>query len=271
MDDPRPLAGDEPPKQRAAFTRLASAIKVGPTWKTSAPGRHRAADRAAVAALESPRPVVLDVGAADGVTSLELMERMGMDFAQFFVTDRTLELLAARRGKMVFFYSSQGELLLAASPRLVAYADLAAADPLSRHLAGRMLRAAPRAGLARRVWLVQPELRELARRDSRVALRAHDIFSPWPGPGIDLIKAANLLNPDYFSPAQLRRALGHLGRALNPGGLLLLADNEPGPAGRLCFSLFRRGGDGLEMVEEQHGGARAAGLARQVRLGGEGA
>lgn len=270
MDDPRPLAAAQPPGQRTAFTRLVSAIKVGPTWKTSAPGRHREADQAALAALATSRPTVLDMGAADGVTSLELMELMGMDFAQFFVTDHLPEVLAVGSGDIIYFYSPDGKLLLAATPRWVAYTGWEGANLLSRWLAGRVLAAAPGPGRARLVSLLQPELRDLASRDSRVVLQLHDVFAPWPGPRADLVKAANLLNPDYFSQAQLSLALRHLGRALQPGGLLLLADNETGPEGRLYYSLLRRVGNALEVVDERHGGARAGHLARQMRLGGEG-
>ncbi|MCF8033674.1 MAG: hypothetical protein K9K66_05440 [Desulfarculaceae bacterium] len=273
MDDPRPLAGGGPAKDRAAFTRMVSAIKIGPTWKTSAEGRHRAADLAALAALHLPRPTVLEVGAADGVTSLELMELMDqrkVDFASYMVTDRLPRALAARRGNKLFFHGPEGELLLAATPRWVVYADLEGGCPLSRWWGGRVLAAAPGLEDARPVELWQPELAARAGQDQRVELLAHDVFTPWPGPAADLVKAANLLNPEYFSQAQLRRALGHLGRALNQDGLLLVADNEPGRPERLRYSLLRRDGERLKPVAQEGGGARSGGLARELRLGGAG-
>ncbi|RJX31649.1 MAG: hypothetical protein C4525_11690 [Desulfarculus sp.] len=262
--DPTPLAGPEPPAGRAEFARLVSALKVGATWKTTAPGRHRDADQAALGLLAAAEPTVLDVGAADGVTSLELMEQMQGCFARYYVTDAFLEVGFAQQGRRGYFLGPGGEVLLGVGPRLLAYGEMAGAGPLSRWLAGRLL-SGPAPGVqARRLRLVQPELERAARQDHRIVIQAYDVFRPWPGPPLDLIKAANLLNPEYFGREQLALALGHLWRSLRPQGLLLLVDNV-GPAPEdMCFSVLGKGQRRWAVRAQAHGGARAAGLAAEL-------
>ncbi|MEW5914179.1 MAG: hypothetical protein AB1814_16610 [Thermodesulfobacteriota bacterium] len=262
--DPTPLADPQPPSGRAEFARLVSALKLGATWKTTAPGRHQAADQAALALLSAEAPAVLDVGAADGVTSLELMERLGGRFARYYVTDAFLEVGLVQQGRRTYFLGPRGEALLAAGPRLLAYGDRAGADPLSRWLAGRLLAGLPAGAPARALRLVQPELERAAAQDPRIVVQVYDVFQPWPGPPLDLIKAANLLNPEYFRHEQLALALGQLWRSLRPQGLLLLVDNlGPGPEG-LCYSVLGRGQGRWVVRAQAGGGARAAGLAAQM-------
>ncbi len=183
MDDPRQLARGAVADPEA-FSRMVSTIKVGSTWRTTQARRHGRSDLEVRRLLAGSRPYILDVGASDGTTSLDLIQKLKDGFARYYVTDKVLEVRVLAARPAVFFYDPQGAPLMAATPRLVAYADCSDADPLSRRLARGLIAQAPplAAGGARPVSLVQEELSDLCRRDPRVRLLAYDILEPWSGP-----------------------------------------------------------------------------------------
>lgn len=81
-----------------------------------------------------------------------------------------------------------------------------------------------------------------------------------PGP-FDIIRAANLLNGDYFGQAQLLRMVESLRARLAEGGCLLVARNLPGET-RTRATLFRHHGGRLVGEAEINGGSEIATLLR---------
>lgn len=275
MDDPRPLyPGWGAPLTGEAFTRAASALKLRGAFKTTAGGRHAASNALAADVFAGRSPSILDVGASDGSTSLDLMEALAGGFSRYVVTDLFVEAACARRGRRVFFYD-RGRAEVAAGPVFVAYADTAGALPGMGLFARALLAAAPRPlpealeAPEAVCGLMRPELLAMARRDRRVTVRAYDMFEPFSGSaeaagGFDLVKAANVLNPVYFGPERLRQALGNLGRAVAEGGRLLVVDNRPGEAE--AATLLRREGESLVEERRVGAGAETAALAAELRL-----
>ena len=256
-DDPRALGGPDPRALGGGdFARAVSVLKFGATFKTTSPGRHREADRVVVERFAGERPVILDIGASDGVTSLDLIRRLGDGFSRYFVTDYNIavEVGADRRG-VSYFRSPSGDAVLAATDRFVLYADTAGAPRPASWLCRKVLGRAPRVRAWREVKLVQPELLRLAAGDARVAVERYDMMAPWTGPAPDLVKMANVLNNVYFTPSQIRAALACQCGVLREGGRLLLVDNR-GDAERL--SLFRRARGEMVLEESFGGGADAA-------------
>jgi hypothetical protein len=78
-----------------------------------------------------------------------------------------------------------------------------------------------------------------------------------PGP-FDLIRAANILNDDYFPPDVLRQMVERLRERLAEGGTLLVARNLPGETLTGATFFCRRSGQ-LEIVGELNGGSGLAG------------
>jgi hypothetical protein len=81
-----------------------------------------------------------------------------------------------------------------------------------------------------------------------------------PGP-FDVIRAANILNGDYFPPAQLRRMVELLRERLEHGGVLLVARNLPGET-LTRSTIFRHANGRLVPEAETHGGSEVAALLR---------
>lgn len=227
------LAADPAPERyRAAM----SALHVGSTVKITGTDRHPAADALVAEQLDLTDAVIVDIGASDGSTSVELIGRLGR-FRSYTIADLYLYLDAVRAGSHVLFYEPGGPLILVSGRRVVAWPSLS--RPV--RLAYRPLTAwAEHRGRRREVLLLNPSVQDLIARDGRVSYRVHDVFTPWPGERPDLIKVANLLRRLYFSDAQIRLALRALLESLGEGGHLLMVDNPriPGIAERA--GLYRR-------------------------------
>ncbi len=244
---------------RAWFSRRVSGLVDGGVWRSTAPGRH-ARTHALIARLPAAdRRTILEVGASDGVTSLELIYALDGRFDRLWVTDRTLCVRHARRGDRVYFYDEDGRCLLVSTGRFLAYASAGGWPPFGGW-ARRIVAFAPEASAAdlAELDLVQPDLRALAAQDARILIRAYDATRPWDGGAVDLIKVANLFNRAYFAPDVIGRMLATLADALPEGARLVVIDNR---GGRESASVLRRTARGFALDERVGDGAEVTALA----------
>jgi hypothetical protein len=259
MDDPRGVM--QPHPQRDDFARRVSSVKIGTTWRTTRPSRHVSSDQVVLElASAQGRPVILDVGASDGCTSLELIEKLGRSFGRFYVTDASLKVGVIETGGATYFYHPRtGQCIMRVGAGLIVYADTGDSMFPLNLMARSLLSQAPAydAGSARNVSLVQPELRRLAEDDPRVAICEYDVFQPWTREGVDIVKVANVLNRSYFSDSQIVAAIKNLSQAMKPNGKLLIVDNRKTER----VSLLSKQASGLRLEREIHGGANVARLA----------
>lgn len=258
LPDPRNLLSAERIAAPEVFATQSSIFVLHGTTRTTRPGRHRQGDALLARALRGTSPVVLDVGAADGSTSLDLIAALGGRFAAYYVTDRTLSLRARTDdlGRAFLYDAEDGSCVLVATPRWVVYPAVEVRAPWLRRVLPWLHGVIPPYDPAYpEVSLIQPRLREVARRDTRVIVRAYNVFEPWDGPTPTVVKIANLLNRTFFSDARIRQATLNLFRALPRGGLLLVIDNrqvDGRPVEKV--SLFERGEDRFQHVESLNGG-----------------
>lgn len=242
-----------------AFSRLRLSEGIS---KTTAAGRLADLDAAAVALLPRHRFSIniMDAGASSGVTSLELLEAVvtaGYP-ATMTLTDRSL---CARRLRLGFGFGalvdSRGYVLqhiVAGLPlrtwrrRLDYFTQfwlvVWAANRWHERL--RVTGAVRHAeGLAEPVLLVDPRVA------SHPAIRCEeaDVLAPpaqHERSSFDVVRAANLLMPEIFTPDQLRLAIGNLkARLRGPGSLLILARSPPpGQPGGNHATIYRLAADG---------------------------
>jgi hypothetical protein len=257
FDDPRPLANvGASSLSSAAFSNAISTLQFGVTFKTTRPGRQAHSNRLIAQLYAGSKPVILDVGASDGSTSLDLIRSLGPNFGGYFVTD--LNLCArcgfGRRGT-VYFLDRNGTCVLRASWHFLVYADVRGAWHPLACLSHVLLSGSRKVVDWREVLLVQPELIALARRDSRITIMPYDLFEPWTGRRPDLIKIANLLNSKYFTEAQMAEGLKIQCSNLGINGRLLLVSEDDDME---KFSLFRKTPAGMQLEYTHAGGAKAA-------------
>jgi hypothetical protein len=203
-------------------------------------------------------PVVLDVGASDGSTSLDLIRSLDGGFERYYVTDLNLFSRCGQDAAgIVYFMDQKGKCALRASKRFLVYSEVRGAWLPLRLIAKSLIGGVRKVDEWQEVMLIQPALTSMAERNPRISILRYDVFKPWTGQAPDLIKVANLLNPKYFSDAQMKEAVRVQCANLAPGGrLLLVSEDEDTNIER--FSVFRKTPDGM-VLEHTHGsGAKAA-------------
>ena len=262
--DPRPLAHEPVIISAAQFSAGVSSLQFGVTFKTTHPGRHAQSNRFLGDAYHGSRPVILDVGASDGSTSLDLIQVLGSNFAHYYVTDLNLSVRCGsdRRG-VVYFVDQNGTCILRASERFLVYSNTVRAQLPLRLVAKALLAKYRNVRDWRDLVLIQPDLVRRATHDRRITIERYDVFVRWMGPPPDLIKVANLLNNQYFSHAQLIKALQVQCSNLAPNGRLLLISEEEDIE---KFTIFRKTLTGMRLEWTHAGGAKASPYIAKVDL-----
>lgn len=236
--DPLTILDDD--ADPSTFREAMSSTYVGDTIKITGSGRHAGADDLLIGALDLRQAAIVDVGASDGSTSVDLVERLG-EFRSFTIADLYLTLRAVDVLGHTAFFDGQGRCTLVAGRRLAAWPGLS--RPVALLYSPLISAARRRQARAREVLLLNPSARRLIASDPRVGYAVHDVFTPWTGQRPDVIKVANLLRRLYFSDQDLLRALRALHSSLPEGGHLLLVDNPRRKNTPPGVGLYRREGD----------------------------
>ncbi|HEX7323836.1 MAG TPA: class I SAM-dependent methyltransferase [Rhodanobacteraceae bacterium] len=200
-------------------------MKIQGVFKTTWSDRFPATTRLLANIRFGAPPVVLDVGASDGSTSLSVMQ--ALRFARYYVTDRHTAAYACSTRKGVYFCDEDSAPFMFANRFFVVYNDV---DAASRAHSGIVRNLFARFDMARcrdvrKVPLMNRAL--LPRLGEDIRLERYDIFQPWALEKADLVIAANILNRDYFSDERLAEALRNLRGALREGGTLAVIENRP--------------------------------------------
>ncbi|WP_370894339.1 hypothetical protein [Janibacter sp. GXQ6167] len=229
------LASDPDPER---FRAAMNAIHVGGTYKITGSDRHRPVDDLLLDAVDLTGAHIVDIGASDGSTSADLIDRMPADFGAFTICDKYLALDARWVGRrMVLTYPDSSQPVLIAGPRFLSWPEQSrAVAALTRRIAERAVGRS-----ATSVSLLGPAAQSRIAADPRVTAQTHDVFEPWPGPTAPhVIKVANLLRRLYFSDDQIVRALNAILASLPDGGHLLILDNPRIEGIQIRGGLFRK-------------------------------
>ncbi|WP_237762606.1 hypothetical protein [Arthrobacter sp. ERGS1:01] len=259
--DPRAiLRADASPEE---FRRAMSAIEVGGTYKITGANRHPGADELMLANLDLADAVIVDIGASDGSTSLDLISKLG-GFKQYIIADKYLRVFARENGRKTYFYDDDGNWILVVGSRVLAWP---ATSGFIRALFGRGARTAAHRVAPREVLLLNPAVQQRMAADPRVTARVHDVFLPWEGQAPDVIKVANLLRRLYFPDADIVRALEVLLGNLPDGGHLVIVDNPRIDGMPPRCGLYRRDGGRFVVVAESENVPEISTLVTGVDLG----
>ena len=256
------------PEHRAAlsarYSKVVSSIRVGNTWKRTRPSRLHATFDALAQALGDP-PLrelrLMDLGASDGVTTAELVAALrehGVEQVSALLVDLHLEL-RRRDGRLLREYSAGND-----SPVLVRWGPFGlpldsvrqSRDPLSRWLGNWYLKRRDRAPMkpGEGILLVNP----VAAEDAAIepvewnAFRRNDEWLD----SLDLVRAANFLNLQYFEPERIAEAIAHIHGYLRDGGILIVSrdDGEQAEA-TVHGTIWRKQGEAFTTLHEFGQGA----------------
>lgn len=222
------------------FRAAMAVLRVGKTFKITGATRHPESDSLLLNHVDLFGASIVDIGASDGSTSLDLIRRLP-PFTSYVIADLYLNVYATRIFGHTVISDSSGECILVFGSRCVAWPRLSKA---ARSLYWPFIAGAARHTERRReITLLNPAVRSLMAADRRITSRVHDVFQPWPDDPPDVIKVANLLRRIYFSDEAIRRALDALLASLPQGGHLLVVDNPYIKEINSRAGLYRRDGD----------------------------
>lgn len=195
---------------------------------------------------------IKDVAVSSGVSTLEWQQALLQADVDFELTATDLFIrgwLLALRGGVTVLTGGAGGLL---------QIDIAgfAFHPRAVGRRRRLLNAVPialaRHGLRRRLIMDARAIDLTSPRLRGVTVIEEDIMNPIPGQW-DVIRAANVLNRNYFQDDELRGMATALVRSLKPGGILAVCRTMDGIGN--VGSVLRQGANGLEALCDLRGGS----------------
>ncbi len=218
------------------FSRILQNLRLRGVWKWT--GRHRLvrmdrllSDLVAAEGWTSLR--MLDIGASDGITSLDTVEHLrqanGMEVSLTMI-DRDVRLLALRRGPFVLYATPSRRPILVRLGRLALCLEpmQGIEGVLCNGLAASLSRRCARwaegaAATAPSIPLVNPA----AAHCPSIEVRERDLFDrnpEWDG-RFDVVRASNVLTLSYYTESRIGEALGVLHGYLREGGVLVISRN----------------------------------------------
>jgi hypothetical protein len=204
---------------------------------------------------------LLDVGASDGITTLETVEllrdRLGGD-VQATLLDQYTSFVRIRRTFLREYRTRDGSpIMLRLGPLALRLNDSTAVQSLARRFYRACTRFRHDSSHCQTVSLVNP----LVASDPAIEVVEGDLLVPQPQlvGRFELVRAANVLSALAFTRDEISRAIAHLHNYLRDGGLLLVTRNphEADPQTERG-SLWRKAGERLERLEDFGGGSEIA-------------
>jgi hypothetical protein len=254
-DDPRILLDGTATAQD--LTKAISTFKFGTTFKTTQKARFPLTLKAIQNLHFAQSPVVIDIGASDGSTSLDVIESLA--FKRYYVTDLNIDVFYKTKGSRGYFFGENGLPVLVVSDWWIIYSDVSHAVFPFGQIVARTLKGAPGTESdSTRLLLVNPDL--LAKLGGNIILKRYNVLEPWEGEHADLVVIANVLNHGYFSDAQIITALEYLRAILNDGGYVAIVDNRSVEKA----TIFQFQQNSVVCVEQINGGTEIKVLASEV-------
>lgn len=205
------------------FRFALSTVRIGRTFKTTARNR-----LPLVTNFLSSRPgrlgTVIDIGASDGSASITMIE--ALDFDCYCLTDKYMFLRLTQSETSYRLFDADGVLHMCQIGGVVFYLDPFRAwrSPMERLVTMAFGRThGPSDETSRDVVCVTPELPRL---NKQVQPLAYDCAEPWGRERADLVLVANFLDKFMNRPDMMAVFCRHIAGMLNPGGTLVVADNE---------------------------------------------
>jgi hypothetical protein len=235
------------------------------------------------AAFDVNLPVrIHDVGASDGRTSCDLFDSLKTSFPHlsFFASDTSPEVEVIRSGRTHIVLGRENRVLEITWPPFVfneSKRDSYRHYPLN-HVARLVLKhsVVRRALAARAKGEIRPDHLALwcpralayAASDSRFRVGQYDVLTATgQEASFEVIRTMNVLNPSYFSTAELQIAFRHMLASLVQGGLLVIGSNE-GPGSPVNGSILRKAGERAELLLKRGTGTAVDPFIRSILVYG---
>lgn len=241
------------------FTDAISLIKFGHTFKTTNSNRFDSSIKLIRRIFEDTQVTVLDVGASDGSTSLEIFNNLNI--SKYYLTDLNLKLYIFESKKLNLFFDENREIICGANDFVIFFYSIDPTNLLSK-LVNSLLRISNNAenfSLSKEIILINPQLNRIM--SSNIEIVRHDGLNEWKGERVNLVVLGNLLNDSYFDTNSKLTFLRNAFYSLKSDGILLLGENRNGIENT---SIFRKVDKGFRLIQKINEGASAEKLASSI-------
>ncbi|BBM81688.1 hypothetical protein [Candidatus Uabimicrobium amorphum] len=248
--DPRKVAQEN--LSRNEFSQSVSAFCFDNVYKITKSDRHPLTN--SYLSTLFAKPTIVDIGASDGTTSMDVMEACHGNFSHYYITDLNMEVSYYHSKNTYYFFNDKDECILMANNYFVIYPGDKESVALFKFFAKKIYKLFVDSGKTKtKVQLVNPELKKCG--DS-ITVKKFDIFDTWDGDKADIVIVANLLNKCYFSDENIVKALHNVFSFIkNPGYLAVIHDLQGEKA---C--IFRIEKDEIFLEKEINGGVEVKNL-----------
>jgi hypothetical protein len=174
-------------------------------------------------------PLILEIGASSGITSLELLNRLAGAYKKIYVTDLFFMIPYEIQDKATYFYHPLTKhCIMRASDWYIVYEDVRDALFPMGFIARWLLARAPKYDptCTSSASMLHPDLKRRATTDQLIIIKEYSLFDIWNYDPVDIVKVANVLNTAYFSDDEIRIAVVNLKNAMKPAGKLIITDNR---------------------------------------------
>jgi len=222
-----------PREEKAAlFSKTLTLFKSGRAYKTTAPGRSPLTDGAILAEVK-PGNIIVETGVSDGISALTLLENVKN--AEVILTD----------SQDCFLYRDFccGRIFYNRDDR-----GISIKLPFFYFCTGLRAEKLPADG--REISLLNPLVGE---KFKEIKIIPFDIFSGTLGRKADIIKCANVLNLDYFSPRKIKQALANLLENLKDTGRIFVTQNNKKYKDGEAYLVLRKQNGRMTLAGEVNG------------------
>ena len=205
------------------YTEALTTFNFSGVFKTTQAGRHEQTQRYLKGKIDhfTDPPSILDIGASDGSTSLDLINLVKGAFKKYYITDYNIKCSYLHDKGYTFFFKMEEECFLVATKKFVFF-------PANRRLFNTLFKRKLERikDLAKTELLfINKDLQELQKTDIRIEIMRYNIFEPWIKEKVNIVIVGNLLNRAYFTDAQIETGIRNCVNTLAENGLLAIIRN----------------------------------------------
>ena len=247
--DPRLIFSDDVLR----FSEAMTSFRFNQVYKTTKTNRHLHTQNFLKNYFgQENKPVIFDIGASDGSTSLNFIDLLNQSFKKYYVTDYNIECSYVTDKGYTFFFDQSDTCFLVASKRFVFYPETSwYVDFFFKNKLHEIINK-PKTNIV----LCNRKLFNLSNIDDRIKILSYNIFETWRNEKADIIIVGNLLNRSYFSDPEIKKAILNCYEALTENGVLAIIRNKlEGPDEIEKSSVYCKSDKfSLKKIFEQNGG-----------------
>lgn len=255
-------------RDKAQFVKLINKIQLANgSFKTTKINRFKEIDEYLINTLSPEKKYSIhDVAVSDGITSLELKEKLELKSIdhELVISDKYSELFYYYKNGFTTYYDVDHMVVMKCFFNILLDSNLSwkfflskVLGPLNRH--EKIKDIEKEKTNKKSIYLINPVTAELI-KSGIIKFRQIDIFENKSEiPKYDIVRCMNILNPRYFSEAQLTKAVQGLFGSLKNDGFLIVGRTEIS-TGKNLATIFQKKNGNLVVRNKFNKGAEIESL-----------